>query len=120
METAMLMYQSMYKEAFNYLTSVLKRLSKNTIRELRSTTNDLNLPLLKTSSGQKCFYYKRALFWNNLSAAVIKMHKLEINVKMHRKSVRIPFDNSINYNVHSYFTLARSSYFNFFILHNCN
>ena len=55
METAMMVYQSMYKEAFNYLTSVIKQLSKNTIREHQSTKNDLNLPLLKTSSGQKCF-----------------------------------------------------------------
>lgn len=39
-------------EAPNDLKSLFKRLSDNAVRELQSTKIDLELPLLKTSSGQ--------------------------------------------------------------------
>ena len=55
-------------EAPSYLTSLSGRLSQSTVRELRNTKTDLKLPLLKSSSGQKCFSYSRARLWNNLSA----------------------------------------------------
>ena len=67
-ETATMVYRSINNEAPNYLTSLFERLSQNTIRELRNTKTDLKLPLLKTSSGQKCFSYRGARLWNNLSA----------------------------------------------------
>ena len=67
-ETAMMVYRSMNNEAPSYLTSLLKRSSRNTVRELRNTKNDLKLSLLKTSSGQKCFSYRGTRLWNNLSA----------------------------------------------------
>ena len=41
-------------DAPTYLRSLFERLSQNTIRELRNTKTDIKLPLLKTSSGQKC------------------------------------------------------------------
>ena len=66
-ETTMMVYKSINNEAPNYLTSLFERLSQNTIRELRNTKTDLKMPLLKTSSGQKCFSYRGARLWNNLS-----------------------------------------------------
>ena len=33
--------------------TLFKGISQNTIKELRNTTNDLKLPLLKTSNGEK-------------------------------------------------------------------
>ena len=66
-ETTMIVYKSINNEAPNYLTSLFERLSQNTIRELRNTKTDLKMPLLKTSSGQKCFSYRGARLWNNLS-----------------------------------------------------
>ena len=41
-------------------------------RELRSTNTDLKLPRLKACSGQRCFTYRGAHLWNNLSAEVKK------------------------------------------------
>ena len=67
-KTAMMVYRSMNNEAPSYLTSLLERLSQNTVRELRNTKTDFKLSLLKTSSGQKCFSYRGARLWNNLSA----------------------------------------------------
>ena len=67
-ETAMMVYRSINNKAPNYLTSFFERLSQNTIRELRNTKTDLKLPLLKISSGQKCFSYRGARLWNKLSA----------------------------------------------------
>ena len=67
-ETAMMVYRSMNNEAPSYLMSLLERSSQNTVRKLRNTKTDLKLPLLKISSGQKCFSYRGARLWNNLSA----------------------------------------------------
>ena len=67
-ETSMMVYRSMNNEAPSYLTSLLERSFQNTVSELRNTKTDLKLPLLKTSSGQRCFSYRGARLWNNLSA----------------------------------------------------
>ena len=66
-ETAMMVYRSINNEAPNYITGLFERLSQNTIRELHNTKTELKMPLLKTSSGQKCFSYRGARLWNNLS-----------------------------------------------------
>ena len=62
-----MVYRSINNDAPTYLSSLFEMLSENTIRELRNTKTDLKLPLLKTSSGQKCFSYRGARLWNNLS-----------------------------------------------------
>ena len=69
-ETARMVYRSINKEAPNYLTTLFERLSDNSVRELRNTNTDLKLPLLKTSSGQRCFAFRGARLWNNLSTDV--------------------------------------------------
>ena len=47
METATMAYRSINNEAPDYLSTLLERLSQNTIKELRNTKTDLKLPLLK-------------------------------------------------------------------------
>ena len=64
----MIVYRSMNNEAPSYLTTLFERWSQNTVREFRNTKTDLKLPLLNTSRGQKCFSYRGARLWNNLSA----------------------------------------------------
>ena len=68
METAMVECQSINNEAPNYLTSLFESLSQNTVRELQNTKTDHKLPLLKIPTGKRCFSYRGALLWNNLSA----------------------------------------------------
>ena len=70
METATMVNRSINNEAPEYLSTFFERLSQNTIKELRNTKTDLKLPILKTSTGQKCFSYRGARLWNNLSANV--------------------------------------------------
>ena len=72
METATMVYRSINNEAPDYLSTLFERLSQNTINELRNTKTDLKLPLLKTTNGQKCFSYRGARLWNNLSDNVKK------------------------------------------------
>ena len=45
-----MVYRSLNNEVPIYPTSLLRRLSQNTTKELRNTKTDLKLPLLKTSS----------------------------------------------------------------------
>ena len=63
-----MVYRSMNNEAPSYLTSLFERLSQSTVMELRNTKTDLKLLLLNTSRGQKCFSYRVARLWNNISA----------------------------------------------------
>ena len=56
----------------NYLTALFDKLSDISVRELRNTNTDLNLPSIKTCNGQRCFAYSGAQLWNNLSAEVKK------------------------------------------------
>ena len=65
-----MVYRSINEEAPNYLTALFDRLSDISVRELRNTNTDLKLPRLKTSSGQRCFAYRGAHIWNNVSAEV--------------------------------------------------
>ena len=61
-----MVYRSIKKEAPNYFTALVDRLSDVSIRELRNTNTDLKLPSLKTCSGQRCFAYRGAQLLNNL------------------------------------------------------
>ena len=70
MESATMIYQSINTEAPNYLSTSFERFSQNIIKEFRNTKTDLKLPLLNTSNGQKCFSYRGARLWKNLSANV--------------------------------------------------
>ena len=90
METDPMVYRSINNEAPNYLSSWFERLSQNTIRELRNTKTDLKLPLPKASSGQKCFSYRGAQLWKNLTAKV-KNTQTKNHLKKIYKISRVSF-----------------------------
>ena len=71
-ETARMVYRSINEEAPNYLTALFDTLSDNSVRELRNTNTYLELPRLKTCSGQWCIVYRGAQLWNNLNPEVKK------------------------------------------------
>ena len=66
-ETAGMAYRSINKEGPNYLTALFDRLSDISVRELRNTNTDLKLPSIKTCNGQRCFAYRGAQLWNDLT-----------------------------------------------------
>ena len=50
----------------DYLQGLFTRVSDKCTRELHNSKRDLNLPLLKTSLGQKSFSFRGAKLWNKL------------------------------------------------------
>ena len=65
-ETVKMVYRSINNEALEHLTGLFQRLSETCARQLRNTSTDLYVPLLKTACGQKCFSYRGAKLWNDL------------------------------------------------------
>ena len=61
-----------------YLTEMFARLSDTCKRELRNTKTDLTVPRRKSAFGQKCFLYKGAKLWNDLSIEVKSSKSYEI------------------------------------------
>ena len=108
----MMVYLSMNNEAPSYFTSLFERSSQNTVRELRNTKTDLKLPLLKTSSGQKCFSYRGARLWNNLSADA-KNAQTKFQFK---NAYNISKESFVNFNFVFYYIIVCSSYCNFFFI----
>ena len=66
-ETLKMVYRSINHEAPDYLTGLFQRLSETSARQLRNTSTDLNVPFLRTACGQKCFSYRGAKLWNDLT-----------------------------------------------------
>ena len=65
-----MVYKSVNNQAPIYLTEMFARLSDVCKRELRNTKTDLTVPRRKSAFGQKCFSYKGANLWNDLSVEV--------------------------------------------------
>ena len=65
-ETVNMVYGSINQEAPKYFTGLFQRLSETCARQLRNTSTDLYVPLLKTGCGQKCFSYSGGKLWNDL------------------------------------------------------
>ena len=65
-----MVYKSVNNQAPIYLTEMFVRLSDACKRELRNAKTDLAVPLRKSALGQKCFSYKGAKLWNDLSVEV--------------------------------------------------
>ena len=89
METATMVYRSINNEAPDWFSTLFESLSQNAIKELRNTKTDLKFPLLKSSNGQKCFSYRGARLWNNLSDNVKKAetpYQFKKMCKISRKS----------------------------------
>ena len=70
-ETLKMVHRSINHEALEYLTGLFQRLSETSARQLRNTSTDLHVPLLRTAllriakKGQKCFSYRGAKLWND-------------------------------------------------------
>ena len=63
------MYKSLSSLAPDYESSIFTRCGDNIRRNLRSTDLNLKIPLLKTKTGQKSFFYRGANLWNSLDRA---------------------------------------------------
>ena len=70
--------ESVNNQAPIYLTEMFVRLSDACKRELRNTNTDLAVPHRKSAFRQKCFSYKGAKLWNNLSVEVKSSKSYEI------------------------------------------
>ena len=73
-----MVYKSVNNQAPIYLTEMFVRLPDACKRELRNTKTDLVVPRRKSAFGQKCFSYKGAKLWNNLSVQVKSSISYEI------------------------------------------
>ena len=59
-ETTKIVHKTLHNEIPEYLRGLFTRVSDKCDRELRNSKLDLNLPLLKTSFGQKSFSFRGA------------------------------------------------------------
>ena len=66
-ETATLTYKALNSLAPQYLGELFSKCSEGSDRILRSTETNLQIPLLRTSTGQKAFSYRGAKLWNELN-----------------------------------------------------
>ena len=66
-ETATLTYKALNSLAPQYLGELFSKCSEGSDRILRSTETNLQIPLLRTSTGQKAFSYRGARLWNELN-----------------------------------------------------
>ena len=69
-ETACMVYKSINELAPDYLSQIFAKKSACSRKNLRNTATDLQIPLVKTSSGQRTFSYRGARVWNHLDLAV--------------------------------------------------
>ena len=65
-ETATLTYKALNSLAPRYLGELFRKCSEGSHRILRSTETNLQIPLLRTSTGQKAFSHRGAKLWNEL------------------------------------------------------
>ena len=67
-ETNIMVFKSLHELAPQYMCNLFTRASQLTSRYLRSTLTDLRLPKKNSKTGQKCFSFRGAKAWNDLSA----------------------------------------------------
>ena len=67
-ETTKIVHKTLHNEVPEYLQGLFTRVSDKCVRELRNSKLDLNLPLMKTSFGQKSFSFRGAKLWNKLGS----------------------------------------------------
>ena len=73
-----MVYKSVHDQAPTYLADMFDKLSDLGKRELRNTKTDLAVPHRKSAFGQKCFSYKGAKLWNDLSTKVKSSKTYEV------------------------------------------
>ena len=64
----MMVYKSLHELAPQYMCNLFTRASQLISRCLRNTLTDLRLPKKNSKTGQKCFSFRGAKAWNDLSA----------------------------------------------------
>ena len=69
-ETATIIYKSTNSLAPEYLPELFVQNSALTKTRLRNTEADLQVPLFKTSNGQKCISFRGPKLWNQLSSDI--------------------------------------------------
>ena len=79
----MLTYKSLNSHTPQYLTELVTKRSERNGLNLRSCEPNLQIPLLRTSTGQNAFYYRGAKSWNELSREA----KLAPSLKTFKKSI---------------------------------
>ena len=71
-ETAIMVYESLNALAPTYLSKVFARNSFRDSVYLRNSETELQVPLVKTATGQNFFAYHGAHLWNSLESEVKK------------------------------------------------
>ena len=69
-DSRLMVYKSINGLAPQYMSDLFTRNSACSSRNLRNTKTDLRLPRKTSANGQKCFSYRGAKLWNNLSAEI--------------------------------------------------
>ena len=90
-ETATLTYKSLNSLAPNYLRKLFAKCSDERERFLRSSETDLQILLLKTTSGQRPFSYRGAKLWNSLKGAT----KLAPSLKTFKEQIFQIYSNKV-------------------------
>ena len=89
---AIMAFKYMTSRAPEYLTSqfiIREQVSERTTR----SSQKLNIPLFRTASGQRIFYYRTVKLWNNLESFL----KLSPSVEIFKRSLRSQLlDNFVN------------------------
>ena len=67
-ETNIMVFKSLHELAPQYMCNLFTRAPQLTSRYLRNTLTDLRLPKKNSKTGQKCFSFRGAKAWNDLSA----------------------------------------------------
>ena len=88
---AVLAFKCINDQAPNYLSSQFIKQSDVSKRETRSSQL-LNIPLFKTTAGQRSFYYRIVTLWNNLDASL----KLCESVQTFKHNLRKQLFNHFN------------------------
>ena len=89
---AIMAFKCMTGHAPEYPTSQFFTREQVSERTTRSSQK-LNIPLFRTASGQRTFYYRTVKLWNNLESFL----KLNPSVKIFKRSLRSQLlDNSVN------------------------
>ena len=69
-DSRLMVYKSINGLAPQCMSDLFTRNSACSSRNLRNTKTDLRLPRKTSANGQKCFSYRGAKLWNNLSAEI--------------------------------------------------
>ena len=89
---AIMAFNCMTGHAPEYLTSQFFTREQVSERTTRSSQK-LNIPLFRTASGQRTFYYRTVKLWNNLESFL----KLSPSVEIFKRSLRSQLlDNFVN------------------------